>query len=171
MKLFSTRFKNFFKTVFKTVLNFYKTFSKLFSTFFSFVWLSPCCVISLLLLLWTISSVAPIAPRHAASRNAGWHARCAALRIVSALATATPLCCYQQRRLALCAFILLSMRRLWYTLWCHCIWPKCCLYICFPWYILDNFIILNYVKTDLESKGYHVLLRLSMHGISLLGFI
>ena len=52
---------------------------ELFSVLFDFLNpISPCCVISLLLLLWTICSAAPIAPRHAAPRYADQHARCAA---------------------------------------------------------------------------------------------
>ena len=105
MKLFSTLLKKFLKTVFKIVLNFYKTFSKLFLNFFSFVWLSPCFVISLLLLLWTICTAAPIAPRHAASRHADRHARCAALRIVCIGYRNTPLLPPTAKARTLCVYI------------------------------------------------------------------
>ena len=108
MKLFSTLFKNFLKTSFKTVLNFYKTFSKLFWTFFSFVWLSPCCVISLFVIIMNyLFRCADSAPSCGVPSCWPTCSLCsAALRIVWIGYTATPLCCYQQRRLALCAFIL-----------------------------------------------------------------
>ena len=66
MKLFSTLFKNFLETVFKNCFK----FSNFFWAFLVLFDFRPCCAIRFLLLLWTICSSAPIAPRHAASRHA-----------------------------------------------------------------------------------------------------
>ena len=66
-------------------------------------------MISLLLLLWTICSAAPIAPRPAASRHADRHARCAALRIVCIGYRNAPLLLPTAKARTLCVYLVLSL--------------------------------------------------------------